>query len=147
MKLVVVLAQFAALLLASCGEKNEPAGETTPAEGKQRDLKEVVRDEKTGVELSPKLEGVNLREFELRGEDILYLKGSDSPYTGKYFTLYENGQKESAGNIKEGKEDGLTVEWYRNGQKKSETNWQNGKIVLEKDWSKNGEEIETEADK
>ena len=124
-----LLLLFAALLLASCGEKNEPAGETTPAEGKQRELKEVVRDEKTGVELITKLEGVNLREFELRGEDILYLKGSDSPYTGKYFTLYENGQKESAGNIKEGKEDGLEIGWREDGTEEYRMTYKSGKRV------------------
>ena len=136
-----------AILAVGCGAKDESSTETKPVEEKVVEVKEEINTEEPIAETKPKLEGVNLREFELRGEDILYLKGSDSPYTGKYFTLYENGQKESAGNIKEGKEDGLTVEWHRNGQKKSETNWQNGKIVSEKDWSKNGEEIEAEADK
>ena len=81
---------------------------TKPVEQKQQEIKEEVKAE---------ADGVNLKELEFRG-DFTYLKGSDSPYTGKYYTLYENGQKEAEGNLKNGKQDGLTTEWYENGKKR-----------------------------
>ena len=73
-----------------------------------------------------KPEGVNNEELETR-EDIVYLKGSDTPYTGKAFALYENGQKLGETNYKGGKLDGVTLEWYKKGQKKRETNYKDGK--------------------
>ena len=87
-----------------------------------------------------KPEGVNMEEeLELRGS-IMYLKGSDTPYTGKFFLLHENGQKWSEGNFKDGKPDGLSVEWFENGQKWSEGNYKNGKEDgLSVTWHKNGQ--------
>ena len=74
------------LLLGGCGE-NEPVAEVKP--------------EEPVAETKPELEGVNQDELEER-EGITYLKGSDTPYTGKFFELYENGQKKVEGNIKDG---------------------------------------------
>ena len=73
-----------------------------------------------------KPEGVNRDELEER-EGIAYLKGSDTPYTGKSFRLFDNGQKCYEVNYKDGKNDGLYVEWYENGQKRIESNMKNGK--------------------
>jgi len=86
-----------------------------------------------------KPEGVNLdEELEFR-KDITYLKGSDTPYTGKAFTLYENGQKESEVNFKNGKFEGPSVVWHENGQKWIEANYKDGKEVgLSVTWYKNG---------
>ena len=73
-------------------------------------------------------------------EDIYYLKGSDTPYTGKVFLFHENGQKMSEGNYKDGKEDGLWVHWHENGQKRSESNLKDGKENgLWLMWHKNGQ--------
>ena len=65
-----------------------------------------------------KHEGVNRKE--LKGERgsldlIYYLKGSDTPYTGKAFALYENEKKHSDQNYKDGKQVGLQTEWHDNG--------------------------------
>ena len=85
-----------------------------------------------------KPEGVNGDELEFR-EHIAYLKGSDTPYTGKVFILHENGQKTEA-NLKDGKRDGLFVEWHENGQKKSEVNYKDDKKVgLATTWHENGQ--------
>ena len=72
------------LLLGGCGEKAtvEPVTET-----------------------KPELEGVNYFELEER-KGITYIKGSYSPYTGKAYKFYENGQKQVETNIKDGKRDG-----------------------------------------
>ena len=39
---------------------------------------------------------------------------------GEWIAWYKNGQKQSEGNFKDGKPDGLFIAWYENGQKKSE---------------------------
>ena len=70
--------------------------------------------------------GVNWDELDFR-EGIWYLKDSDAPYTGKSFTLWENGQKKGKLNFKDGKLDGRQVSWHENGQKKYEGNYKDGK--------------------
>lgn len=40
---------------------------------------------------------------------------------------YENGQKRMERNYKEGNKDGLTTTWYENGQKETEVNYKDGK--------------------
>ena len=119
-----------------------------------------------------KPEGINLdEELEFR-EGIVYLKGSDTPYTGKAFKLHSNGQKEGEinfkngkvdglqvswhsnrqkrgeGNYKDGEEDGLFIKWHENGQKRSEGNYKNGKPVegSEKFWNSKGEPVATAAE-
>ena len=93
------------LLLGGCGEQAtvEPVAET-----------------------KPELKGVNENELEER-ESIFYLKGSDTPYTGKYYSLHPNGQKEVEGHYKDGKTHGPMVFWHKNGQKGWEGNWKNNK--------------------
>ena len=85
--------------------------------------------------------GVNEEELERR-EGIMYLKGSDAPYTGKSFYLWENGQKQSEATYKDGKQDGLYVMWYENGQKLDEGNFRDGKrdglLVF---WYENGQKM------
>jgi len=91
------------------------------------------------AEVKPELEGVSEDEVERR-EDITYLKGSDTPYTGKVYQLYPNGQKEYEADFWNGKEDGLQTEWYENGQKKEEGIWKNGEQdVLQTRWYENGQ--------
>ena len=88
-----------------------------------------------------KPEGVNEEELEER-EGINYLKGSDTPYTGKVFGLYENGKKKQEGNLKDGKMDGSWVYWYENGQKDGEGNFKDGKpdgLLL--GWYENGQKM------
>ena len=70
-----------------------------------------------------KPEGINLdEELEFR-EGIVYLKGSDTPYTGKAFKLHSNGQKSGEMNFKDGKLDGPGIAWHENGQKAIEANY------------------------
>ena len=69
---------------------------------------------------------VNDDEIEPR-EGVVYLKGSENPYTGKAIALWENGQERSGGIYKDGKPDGLWLRWHKNGKKRSEDNWKDGK--------------------
>ena len=124
------------LLLGGCGEKPkvEPVIEINPVEEKQE-----VKPEESVAETKPKPEGVNQDELERR-EGIMYLKGSDTPYTGKSFTLWQNGQKQFERNYKDGKQDGLQTRWYENGKKKGEANAKDGEphgLVLQ--WHENGQ--------
>ena len=75
--------------------------------------------------------------------DSAYVKGSDAPYTGKVYGLYENGQKKQEGYVKEGKTHGLIVRWHKNGQKAREANFKDGKLISEKYWNSKGEPVDT----
>ena len=86
--------------------------------------------------------GVNKEEIEVR-EGIAYLKGSDTPYTGKAYSLYPNGQKWLEGNYKDGKEDGLWVTLDENGQKMVEVKAKNGKEISIKFWNSKGEPVDS----
>ena len=109
------------LLLGGCGEKSNNNDEAKNTEEKQQE----VKNEKTVAETQIKLEGINVIELE-ELEDIIYLKGSDVPYTGKAFKLYRNGMKNQK-NYKDGKAEGLSVTWHKNGQRSAEGNFKNGK--------------------
>ena len=113
-----------------------------------------------------KPEGVNRKELEVR-EGILYLKGSETPYTGRIFLLhdneqmsreayikegkqvgtethwYENGQKNKEMNLKDGKQDGLMMGWHENGKKAVEANFKDGELISEKYWNSKGEPVAT----
>ena len=78
------------------------------------------------TETKLELEGVNAEKLEER-EGLAYVEGSDAPYTGKVYGLYENGQKKAEVNFKDGKRDGLELQWYENGQKQFEAKYKDGK--------------------
>ena len=78
-------------------------------------------------------------QLNLRGR-LYYKKGSDTPYSGIIYSLYENGQPVFESAIKDGKSHGLYVEWYKNGQKKQELNNKDGKQNgLHVMWYENGQ--------
>ena len=115
------------ILAVGCSGKDESTTETKPVEEKVVELKEEAKTEEPLAETKPKTVGVNNDELERR-EGIMYLKGSDTPYTGKSFTLWQNGQKQFERNYKDGKFDGLWTEWYWNGQKNFERNYKDGNL-------------------
>ena len=91
------------------------------------------------VKVKPKLEGVNAEELERR-RYITYRKGSDTPYTGKAYSLHANRQKAGEWNYKDGKQDGLFVWWNEKGKKVEEENYINGKQDgLDVHWHNNGQ--------
>ena len=130
------------IFTVGCGGKNESTTETKPVEEKVLEVKEEVEPEEPVAETKPELEGVNEEEIEER-EGIAYLKGSDTPYTGKVFMLYAKGQKKSETNVKDGKPDGLWVRWHKNGQKKSESNYKDGVEISGKYWNRKGEPVDS----
>ena len=129
------------ILAVGCGGKDESTTETKPVEEKVVEGKEEVKTEEAIAKTKPKLEGVNLDKLEER-EGIVYLKGSDTPYTGKATSLYENGQKTEA-NLKDGKRDGLIVLWHENGQKALEQKYKDGEEISAKYWNRKGDSVDS----
>ena len=136
-----ILIFFFFVLFVGCGKKEvvtevvepvaeakpiEPVAEVKPVEEKQQKVKEEIKPIEPVTDAKAEPDGVNIKESKV-SEGIRYLKDSDTPYTGKVFTLHENGEKMYEGNYKDGKPDGLSVSWHENGQKWSEGNWKNGK--------------------
>ena len=109
LRLLVLLVSLP-LLLGGCG-REEPVGKVPPVEEKVLEVKEEAKTEAPVTQVKPQLGGVNMDKLEER-EGIAYLKGSDTPYTGKATRLYENGQKQAEANLKNGKEDGLIAVSY-----------------------------------
>ena len=87
--------------------------------------------------------GVLRQETERRDDGFTYLKGSDTPYTGKIFVNYENGQKMGEVNFKDGKVDGVVFRWHENGQKKGEAYYKDGEKIAVKYWNNKGEPVES----
>ena len=104
------------ILAVGCGEKNESITETKPELN-------IVPDEKLIIR-----------------EGIWYLKGADTPFTGKVYKLHPNGQKKGEATAKDGKRDGIAMTWYENGQKEFEEYYKDGKLEGPSNaWYENGQ--------
>jgi len=112
-----------------------------PAHKLSKDDNDFISSLVKPEEVTSKVDGVNLKELDVR-KNIIFLKGSETPYTGKIFLLHENGQKAKEGNIKEGKEDGVHMTWFEDGQKQGEANFTSGHITKMVSWHKNGQKAE-----
>ena len=141
MKYLILIAII--VLAVGCGKKKvatevvEPVAEVNPIGEKVQEVKDEAKTEESIAETKPKPEGVNEKELEER-EGIYYLVGSDAPYTGKVFDLWKNGKKRWEANYKDGKKEGLEVQFYENGQKRIETNSKDGMDKITR-WYKNGQ--------
>ena len=187
-KLVLLLG---ALALIGCGEKNESGAEGSDAgEGdvKAIDPMPDFSAPKGGgsVEKYPeydyeKLEGIDVNDLVFGEEDtvvetalgpisLVYIEGSDTPYTGQAYELYREGKKEWEGPMKNGTKEGWwlnwdfegrkergvifqggiphgpMVTWHANGQIMSEQLFENGAPLEDsiKFWNSKGEEVESE---
>ena len=54
---------------------------------------------------------------------------------------HKSGQKKSEGNFKNGKPDLLVEVWHENGQKLREARYKNGVVISEKYWNSKGEPV------
>jgi antitoxin component YwqK of YwqJK toxin-antitoxin module len=116
-----LLALFVGLFMIGCGEPDlsDP---------------EVLKDATAHVVDESKLQDRN---------GVFYLLNGKTPYTGRTELFYENGQKKREGNVKDGKQDGLTTGWHENGQKHYEVNFKDGKgDGLMTKWYDNGRKKE-----
>ena len=75
--------------------------------------------------MSTKGEIISLKDFK---EDRDLFRVEEKPFTGVWVDYYdyENGQKEYEGHYKDGKLNGLYVEWYEDGQKVYEGYYEDG---------------------
>ena len=95
---------------------------------------------------------------------IAYKVNSEEPFTGKFVSYYDNGQKKSEGLVvkgkrvgkhvnyyengqksweciyKNGEEDAASTSWYENGQKEYEMQYKDGEVEALKMWSRDGKQ-------
>ena len=143
------------------GDQVEMGPEEEKMKGKITKIEEITK-----IKAVDELEGVNAKKVVLR-ENIYYLKGSETPYTGRIFLLhdneqmsregylkegkqagtethwYKNGKKRSEVKFKDGKRNGLMVGWHENGKKQVEANFKDGELISEKYWNSKGEPVDT----
>ncbi len=175
---------FAALLVAGCGEKSssegsesasesvEPSADTAKPPPAEPPVAESASEEpsETPNSLSDAdverllKEAVGLESLEERG-GLIYQ--DDTPYSGWGKEMYdsdqafrlaeikdgkpnglmiewhENGQKAGEGTLKDGEPHGLYLRWHENGQKAAEATLKDGELVSAKYWNRKGEEVET----
>ena len=113
-----------------------------------------------GCSSSP--EPINYETTLIEREGVFYTNDTNKPYSGKVFSLYDDGKIKNEGTLKDGKKDGLNTNWYENGQKWYEltnkdgefdglyTNWyengkkrfegtyKDGELISEKYWNEDG---------
>ena len=83
-------------------------------------------------------EPINTDELDAK-DGIFYMKDTNKPYSGKFFSLYEvGGQKREEGSFKYGKLDGLWTGWHENGQKKYEITHKDGEFIDGTSWDEDG---------
>ncbi len=75
-------------------------------------------------------------------DGITYVKGEDTPFTGKRVKFHKNGRKKWEADYLEGKKHGKFTMWRKDGQKRMEVHYQNGKKHGKSTiWRKNGEKF------
>jgi antitoxin component YwqK of YwqJK toxin-antitoxin module len=57
---------------------------------------------------------------------LMYVVGENTPYTGKCFTLYDNGKLGMGGYYVNGQMNGDWIWWYKDGNKKRYAQYKNG---------------------
>ena len=169
---------FAALLVVGCGEKSSSEGSDSAAESAEpsADAVKPVPTESPGKEPSPpSLSDADIERLLKEAVDSESLPErdgliyhDDKPYSGWGKEMYDSGQAFRLVEVKEGKPDGLMIEWHQNGQKwgeatfkdrkpvglflrwhengqkAAEATFKDGELVSAKYWNSKGEEVETE---
>jgi len=88
-------------------------------------------------------EPINYETTLIERDGVFYTKDTNKPYSGQVFSLNDVGKKKEEGILKDGKMISKTEwEWYNNGQKESEENFKDGKLDgLETQWNYNGKKF------
>jgi antitoxin component YwqK of YwqJK toxin-antitoxin module len=112
-----------ALLMAGCGELDEPPPPHSP--------NTYLDDKETRNRIiAEAIDGDTLQKRGEKGKELKYAPNEQTPYTGwaKYMSLFDNGQVWYIVQYKDGKMDGLMNRWHENGQKSAEVNFKDGKM-------------------
>ncbi len=119
MKRLVLL--FAALLVASCGEKSSSEGSDSAVASAEpsADAVKPVPTESPGKEPSPSsLSDADIERLLKEAVDSDSLEERDrliyqdnKPYSGWWKEMYDSGQASRLAEVKDGKQDGLMIEW------------------------------------
>ena len=76
----------------------------------------------------------------LKRDGLFYYPSHKEPVNGRVVVRYENGQKHFEGTYKDGRRDGLWIEWWENGQKRGEGTYKDGRADGPwKSWCGNGQ--------
>ena len=77
-------------------------------------------------------------------EEVAYLSDEQTPFSGVADKRYENGQKLSRTNYKDGRMEGLLTAWFENGDKEMEGYYKGGKLngPYISSWYSNGQKEE-----
>ena len=172
-----LLLLFAALFVTSCGEKSSSEGSDSAGESAEpsADAVKPVPTESPGKEPSPpSLSDADIERLLKEAVDSESLPErdgliyhDDKPYSGWGKEMYdsdqafrlveikdgkpdglmiewhENGQKAGEGTLKDGEPHGLYLRWHENGQKAAEATLKDGELVSAKYWNRKGEEVQT----
>ena len=165
MKILVLLS--AALLVAGCGEKSssegsesasekptasnesaEPSADTAKPSPAETPVAESPSEEPSDTPNSLSdadverllKEAVDFDSLEER-DDLFYQ--NNEAFSGWTKKMYDSGQVQALGQLKDSKPHGLLTEWHENGQKRSEATFKDGELISEKWWNAKGEEVET----
>ena len=88
-------------------------------------------------------EPINRDLMLIERDRLYYTKDTNKPYSGRVFTLYDNGENKLECGYKDGELDGLYTLWNKNGQKRKESNYKDGKLNgLIRFWYENGQKRE-----
>tara|TARA_R110002096_G_scaffold23552_7_gene74935 strand:+ start:715 stop:1281 length:567 start_codon:yes stop_codon:yes gene_type:complete len=130
MKTVLLL--FASLLVAT----NWVLADEEPNFDDSKVLEKILR------------EAVGWKGLEERGPDeqkLSYQVGEQTPYTGWWKMIHDNGQVSTLVYYKDGKREGLCPAWHDNGQKKMESTFKDGKQEGPVTWWRDNGQKEQEA--
>ena len=71
---------------------------------------------------------INYETILVERDGVFYTKDTNKPYSGRVFSLYDDGKKKIKGSLKNGESTGLWIWLHENGQKKYEGTWKSGKL-------------------
>ena len=153
MKILVLL--FAAILVAGCGEKSSSEGSESASESAEpsADTAKPILAESPSEEPSETPNSLSDADVErllkeavdfdsLEERDDLFYQNNEA-FSGWTKKMYDSGQVQALGQLKDSKPHGLLTEWHENGQKRSEATFKDGELISEKWWHAKGEEVET----